>query len=265
MATHLPGIGTTSIGGVLLSRGRPLLGDQPEGSPAVLWATDEPVEDFAQVWTALRTPAGELGLIPLQLSGLGGDAGDRPWDSREFSPLASPGDDLPSARELLDHWWSMSLADPEEDEGETAEVLSPFTREFPGLAPAEDRAIDQGELTSALSLLPRGRLGLVAAGRPADALSVLGWHGAVNYGQDGQALSIVLRSWEERFGATLVGVGFDTIELLVARPPRTLDAAQHVAAEYFAFCSDSVYQGVGSISQLAEDLIAGPIWSFWWD
>jgi len=63
----------------------------------------------------------------------------------------------------------------------------------------------------------------------------------------------------------LVGVRFDTIHLLVARPPHTLDAAQRVAAEYFAFCSDSVYQGVRSISQLSDDLIDGPIWSFWWD
>ena len=105
----------------------------------------------------------------------------------------------------------------------------------------------------------------IAAERPADALSVLGWHGAVNYDQDADDLSIVLRSWQERFGATLVGVGFDTIYLLVARPPCTLEAAQRVAAEHFAFCSDSVYQGVGSISQLADDLIDGPIWSFWWD
>lgn len=90
-------------------------------------------------------------------------------------------------------------------------------------------------------------------------------HGAVNTDQDGAALSAVLRSWEERFGATLVGVGFDTIYLLVARPPRSLDAARRVAAEYFAFCADSVYQGVGSIAQLAHALIDGVLWSFWWD
>ncbi|MGH9280421.1 MAG: DUF4253 domain-containing protein [Acidimicrobiales bacterium] len=203
--------------------------------------------------------------MPLQLSGIGGDPGDQPWDSREFTPSAPSDDDLLTAGELLAHWWSMAVPDPEEDGDETAELLAPFTREFPGLAPAEDRALDLDEPTSALNLLPGGRLGLVAAERPADVLSVLGWHGAVNYDHDGIALSVVLRSWEERFDATLVGIGFDTIHLLVARPPRSLDAAQRVAAEYFAFCSDSAYQGVGSISQLAEDLIDGAIWSFWWD
>ena len=30
-----------------------------------------------------------------------------------------------------------------------------------------------------------------------------------------------LRSWEERFGAVLAGIGFDTTELMVQHPPRT--------------------------------------------
>lgn len=41
-------------------------------------------------------------------------------------------------------------------------------------------------------------------------------------------------------------VGFDTVDLLVERPPRTQQAALAVAAEHFAFCTDNIYQGVGS-------------------
>jgi len=265
MPLHLPGIGPAVVAGIALPHGRPLSGDQPEGTPAVLWATDEPIDHFADVWTALREPAGELGLVPLQLSGLGGDTGDRPWDSREFSPSGPPDDELRTPAELLRQWWSMVVPDPEEDEYLTADLLAPFGREFPGLASREEGGLPQSDLTSALELLSGGRLGLVAAERPADVPGVLGWHGAVNSDQAGGALSIVLRSWEERFGATLVGIGFDTIYLLVARPPSSLDAAQRVAAEYYAFCADSVDQEVGSISRLAEDLMSGPIWSFWWD
>lgn len=157
-----------------LPPGQPLYGDQPEGSAAVLWATDEPVEAFAEIWTALREPAQELGLVPLQLSGLSGDPGDRPWDSREFSPSSPAGIDARPAEDLLGEWWTMSVPDPEEGDEETAELLSPFTREFPGLAPVEDRSLDRADLTPALSLLPGGRLGLVTAKRPADALAVLG-------------------------------------------------------------------------------------------
>ena len=259
-----PASGPRPLAASSCRRDVPRYGTQPEGSPAVLWATDEPAEDLAEVLPSLRDPARRLGLVPVQLSGLAGKEGDRPWDSREFSP-APPGGTAAAAGELLASWWSMGVPDPEEDEDETAELLSPFGRGFPGLAPAVGRALTQAELRSALTAVPLGRLGLVAAERPADVLAVLGWHGAVNYEQDGDALSIVLRSWDERFGAELVAVGFDTIQLLVARPPRTLDDAQRIAAEHFAFCSDSVYQGAGSISQLANDLIDGPIWSLWWD
>lgn len=76
--THLPGIGPASIGGIGLPAGRALYGDQPEGSPAVLWATDEPVEEYARLWTTLHQPVREPRLVVLQLSGLGGDPGDRP-------------------------------------------------------------------------------------------------------------------------------------------------------------------------------------------
>jgi hypothetical protein len=44
----------------------------------------------------------------------------------------------------------------------------------------------------------------------------------------------VLRSWEDRFGARLLQVGFDEIWLLAERPPRTLQTAEHVAAEHYA-------------------------------
>jgi len=41
----------------------------------------------------------------------------------------------------------------------------------------------------------------------------------------------MLRSWEDRFGARLIDVGFADLRLLVERPPRTLEAAQRLAAE----------------------------------
>ena len=41
----------------------------------------------------------------------------------------------------------------------------------------------------------------------------------------------MLRSWEDRFGARLIDVGYADLRLLVERPPRTLQAAQHIAAE----------------------------------
>ncbi|MCW2892930.1 MAG: hypothetical protein JWO75_2419 [Actinomycetia bacterium] len=78
-------------------------------------------------------------------------------------------------------------------------------------------------------------------------------------------LTVVLRSWEERFGATVMHVGFDQLDLLLEGPVRSEQEALAVAAEHFAFCSDNVDQGVVSIREYAEELPGAARWSFWWD
>jgi Domain of unknown function (DUF4253) len=75
----------------------------------------------------------------------------------------------------------------------------------------------------------------------------------------------VLRSWEERFGARVVAVGFDTLDLSVAAPPTTADQALGIAAEHHAFCPDNVWQGSGDFAEYAGCLINADNWSFWWD
>ena len=111
----------------------------------------------------------------------------------------------------------------------------------------------------------RGHLGLVAVKRPADAIGAIGWMGAANYDADPFEQSLVLQSWEDRFDAYLVGLGPDTLELAVARPPRDRTAAMPIAAEHFAFCPDNIWQGVGSMQPYAAELAGADRWPFWWD
>jgi hypothetical protein len=73
-----------------------------------------------------------------------------------------------------------------------------------------------------------------------------------------------LRSWEDRFGACLIDVGFAEIRLLVERPPRTLAAAQRIAAEHYVL-ADRSGEGLQAVSRIAASLVNAPIWSFWWD
>jgi hypothetical protein len=89
--------------------------------------------------------------------------------------------------------------------------------------------------------------------------------GATNYDFDPLDMSTVLRSWEFRFDAYLVGLGTDTLTLAVGRPPRDLDAALAIAAEHYAFCSDNIDQGAESIAEYAPTLVDAPRWDFWWD
>jgi hypothetical protein len=74
-----------------------------------------------------------------------------------------------------------------------------------------------------------------------------------------------LRTWRDRYGAELVGINSDTINLRVATKPKTREEALALAREQYIYCADSIDQGVGTLSALAADLMADDWWYFWWD
>jgi hypothetical protein len=146
----------------------------------------------------------------------------------------------------------------------------PFGTDWPGLAPAADGGGDpDGFADRHVPATDDGtsRIMLVPAARSADVLTAVGWRGAVNHIQEKFLLSAVLRSWEDRFGARVVEIGFDTINLAVAAPPVSPEQAELVAAEHFAFCPDNIAQGMsGTVRAYAANEVLGKeSWSFWWD
>ena len=74
-----------------------------------------------------------------------------------------------------------------------------------------------------------------------------------------------LRSWRDRYGAELVGLSNDVMNIRVARKPQTREEALSLAREQYEYCNDIVDQGVGSLSNLAAALMAHDWWYFWWD
>jgi hypothetical protein len=74
-----------------------------------------------------------------------------------------------------------------------------------------------------------------------------------------------LRSWGKRYGAELVGLGFDTLHIRVKRRPATRKEALDLAREHYDYCPDTVDQGVETLSNLAADLMQEDWWQFWWD
>jgi hypothetical protein len=113
-----------------------------------------------------------------------------------------------------------------------------------------------------------GAVGLLLGGGlvPAAVWSqdeVPGAAGACN-NRTASELTVVLRSWEDRFGARLQEVGFDDIRLLVHRLPQTLEAAHPIAAEHVAF-SVEAHKGLRGIGEIARALVNNPFWDFWWD
>jgi Domain of unknown function (DUF4253) len=74
-----------------------------------------------------------------------------------------------------------------------------------------------------------------------------------------------LRSWRDRFGAELIGLSHDVMNIRVNERPKTRDAALDLAREQYAYCSDIVDQGVETLSALAAVLMQSDWWYFWWD
>jgi Domain of unknown function (DUF4253) len=200
----------------------------------------------------------------------GGPFGERgrPWDNGEFGhPEDITGlGDIDSAGIQAASW--QDQAPSEEDMAEDDEwrqMIAPFSPQFPGLAPACHQALPADEIERALQQLHPARIGLAAADRPADVLPLIGWTGNANWGTGALPVASVLRSWEDRFGARLLRIGFAQISLLATRPPRDLRSAQLLAAEHFAFCNECGGLGLTDVSSITRYLMASPVWTFWWD
>ena len=247
----LPADGPASVGGVALPAGVRIFALDGQGNPGPprAWLTDIPTDQVRSTWEALARQFPTTGLWPLATDGLDGDTG-RPWRSSELGPVVQPGADV-------DAWFRAHDTAPNERHGPPFEGLARGTPGPPAQENTEYRDGPRPRRSDTTGLL------LVPVQRPADALSALGWLGATNYDMTGADLSAVLRSWEDRFGATLMAVGYDTIDLHVTRPP--IDAHDHraLAKEHTLFDPDLLSNLM--FSEYAEAIETTDVWSFWWD
>ncbi|WP_285568145.1 DUF4253 domain-containing protein [Streptomyces sp. RTGN2] len=230
----------------------------------LLWYADAPAD--LGTWAALRASGRPVGLLPVLIDGGMRDQWPEAWD---LGPARTsyPGDH--DAEDVLSEYWEAYA--PEEL------GLDESAAEWPGLAPVPAEAATEDPDTSAAGLAdfladPGGpmtglRAALVPARRSADIPAAIGWSGPLNHENDVARLCAVLRSWEDRFGARVVVLGFDTMVVSVSRPPTTAAEAEALAAEHFAFCPDNIQQStLNSLGVYAEKaLLNQQTWSFWWD
>lgn len=233
---------------------------------SVLWVSDHPVPAAGQQWRRLMAVHPDTGLWPLLLTGLYSDP-NRPWHTGELEPVALPGTDAASADRVLARLWNSAFGGTPEDFDWGADEPSP-AGPWPGLAAAPttlagDPDGEAGALALELGGAGDRMIGLVPAGSGGAALAACGWLGAVNHTSVAD-IAVIVGSWEERFGARLVGVGFDTLDLSVAAPPTTPAAALSVAAEHYAFCPDNI-GGAEQLDEYAAALVGCRHWGFWWD
>lgn len=271
MATSmLPPDGELRLGPVTLPAGQRITSFR-SGNP-VAWVTMEKLPDAGPVWAELSSVLSQTGLVPFLLAGRYGTT-TRPWDSWEFGYPADIAqlDHLDAASFLKDLWDGKTHEGGErewgddEDEEFVEEIeaqIAPFSRQFPGLAPAIGEQLEPGQLDNVLGSLAPAQIGLVPVARPADVLPLIGWMASE---RPSLPIAAVLRSWEDRFGARLLEIGSARIRLLVERPPRSVEAAQRIAAEHYAFCNECGGRGLRAVPLITPSLINAPVWTFWWD
>lgn len=81
---------------------------------------------------------------------------------------------------------------------------------------------------------------------------------------DDGVLEAFLKRLYENYGAVPVVLRGDTLELIPQRKPKGQEAFD-LALQMYAFCPDSISQGVGTIHAFAKGLENSDVWQFWWD
>ena len=235
----------------------PVVPRWPQGNrQPCAWLSADAVPEPCSAW---RRAAGEFdvtGLWPL----LTGN-----WEPPVHAGEPVGPQEIPEAAEVLQSGWAGTrLVRPDG---------TPVPqREWPELAPPSGGPDgDTVVLPDPPGPVGQARLLLVPAARPADAVAQLGWYGACNWLLTGADVAAVLRSWEDRFGAYLVRIGFAEFDLVVTRPPTDHDQCLVVADEHYAFCPDNYApQNLAepvlcSREEYAEKLRGARVWHFWWD
>ncbi|MFJ8011379.1 DUF4253 domain-containing protein [Streptomyces sp. NPDC096339] len=189
------------------------------------------------------------------------------WQSHAQEAVADAGEDHPGRDEVVE-----LFGDP----APFTEVVAPFGTRWPGLAAAPPRpwpdaeqlaARVLGELSEIDGHAEEGYL-LDAVYRGTDVRALVEAHGPGGCRPyDDAELCTVLRSWEERFGVRLLGLGEDRLTVSVAAPVGTTREAEAIAAEHFAFAPDNITQGWDETlrAYAANQVLGKQVWSFWWD
>jgi hypothetical protein len=212
-----------------------------------------------ELWRRLRLAAGEIGYWPVILG---------------------------SDQDLDQHNESFRMISEESGRGSAMDIIAAgmkvdVTAWLTQRAAADDRAAPppagewpQGDLATHHFTLPvdpehsaplsRVYIGLVP--------TVIGWQvpaylrfGGWNDCPAPEHHVAMLKTWRHAYGAEIVGLGGEVLEMSVARPPEDRNSAMRLAREQFVYCPDLIRRGVGSLETRAAMLLRATAWSFWWE
>jgi hypothetical protein len=112
--------------------------------------------------------------------------------------------------------------------------------------------------------LPEVYVGLFRREHSWEVFAPLRWS-AVNYDIGPEVHVAIHKYWQQSYGAEVVSATAEIVQCAVTNPPRSKEVAMTLAREQYLYCPDIVWQGVGTISELAASLMNHDYWYFWWD
>jgi hypothetical protein len=172
--------------------------------------------------------------------------------------LLLPDDQLPILKELDENDDLIALSPQEVRKSIQADLDKerPSVGEWPDSDVTE---IDGKDIYSQLDATKQHIL-VIPVGDGAKAIAYLQWAG-VNACPETKFHVAALKSWQDRYGAELVGLTTDSIYIHVNRRPETRSEALKVAREHFYYCPPEE----ATLSQMASAIMKSDWWFFWWD
>lgn len=139
-------------------------------------------------------------------------------------------------------------------ESDTAEIGT-----WPKKMPAE-RKFDFGHFVDPAS---SAYVALIPTKDQSEIPAFLGFGGWGSCPADEYHIS-ALRSWKKRYGAELISLGSDSLQLKISKRPGSKKEALELAKEHYAYCKHIVDPNSSTVSDLAAKLMQSDEWFFWW-
>lgn len=178
-----------------------------------------------------------------------------------FSDIDSVEISIKKARQLdVDKWIKQQIMEYPEDYADYLEETTVSTDTE--IQQAGSLVIATGMLTGEMNpLIVIGLIPVKESWQVPSYLAFGGWNSVPMP----EVQSAFFKRWGDQYGATVTTVAGDVVEFSVDRPPTTDAEALALAKEQLIYCPDSVFQGYGSVGDLAAALKGASNWFFWWD
>lgn len=249
-----------------------------DGAP--LLAVSATSDDAIDVWLTLREAHDRLQHWPVILGGPG--ELDFHKETQEFlaqnykeskdKPLGKSGVEWFEYRRSAEYWSDRMAPMVANLKSKGAEIPNfmlekkePIVRKAPGL-PSEDyspndefiaHSRDEFEGDVSIALLP-----ITHGWEAAPLLNFGSWNNC----PEPAVHAAVHQYWFEQYGAEVVTITHDTIEMRVSRPPLLWDQAFALAEDQELYAEfDQMGGGLNTTRGLAASLLESTVWHFWWD